>query len=178
MYVHTKKFDVFFHGSIIQDSQQAEIISISMNWEMDFKNIAYLYNKFYSAIKRMQHKYMWQHECTLKKYYTKWKKPVTKATYCMTACIWNVQNRQIHRYRRFLLGRKVMTSLDSILKSKDSANKGLSTQSYDFSSSHIWMWELAYKRKLSIEELMLLNCGVGEDSWESLEPQGDPTSPS
>ena len=33
-------------------------------------------------------------------------------------------------------------------------------------------------RKLSAEELMLLNCGVGEDSWESLGLQGDPTSPS
>ena len=32
-------------------------------------------------------------------------------------------------------------------------------------------------RKLSMEELMLLNCGVGEDSWESLRLQGDPTSP-
>ena len=32
--------------------------------------------------------------------------------------------------------------------------------------------------KLSGEELMLLNCGVGEDSWESLGLQGDPTSPS
>ena len=30
-------------------------------------------------------------------------------------------------------------------------------------------------RKLSTEELMLLNCGVGEDSWESLGLQGDPT---
>ena len=29
-----------------------------------------------------------------------------------------------------------------------------------------------------IEELMLLNCGVGEDSWVSLGLQGDPTSPS
>ena len=29
-------------------------------------------------------------------------------------------------------------------------------------------------RKLSAEELMLLNCGVGEDSWESLGLQGDP----
>ena len=28
-------------------------------------------------------------------------------------------------------------------------------------------------RKLSAKELMLLNCGVGEDSWESLELQGD-----
>ena len=34
------------------------------------------------------------------------------------------------------------------------------------------------RRKLSAEELMLLNCGVGEDSWESLGLQGDPTSPS
>ena len=31
-------------------------------------------------------------------------------------------------------------------------------------------------RKLSAEELMLLNCGVGEDSWESLGLQGDQTS--
>ena len=29
-------------------------------------------------------------------------------------------------------------------------------------------------RKLSTEELMVLNCGVGEDSWESLGLQGDP----
>ena len=33
-------------------------------------------------------------------------------------------------------------------------------------------------KKLSAEELMLLNCGVGEDSWESLGLQRDPTSPS
>ena len=32
-------------------------------------------------------------------------------------------------------------------------------------------------RKLSTEELMRLKCGVGEDSWESLGLQGDPTSP-
>ena len=38
--------------------------------------------------------------------------------------------------RRLFLGRKVMTNLDSILKSRD--NKGLSSQSY-FSSSHVWM---------------------------------------
>ena len=34
------------------------------------------------------------------------------------------------------------------------------------------------RRKLSAEKLMLLNCDVGEDSWESLGLQGDPTSPS
>ena len=32
-------------------------------------------------------------------------------------------------------------------------------------------------RKLSTEELMFLNCGAGEDSWESLGLQGDPASP-
>ena len=31
--------------------------------------------------------------------------------------------------------------------------------------------------KLSSEELVLLNCGIGEESWESLGLQGDPTSP-
>ena len=34
------------------------------------------------------------------------------------------------------------------------------------------------KRNLSREELILLNCGVGEDSSESLGLQGDPTSAS
>ena len=32
-------------------------------------------------------------------------------------------------------------------------------------------------RRPSAEELMLLNCGVGKDAWESLGLQGDPTSP-
>ena len=34
------------------------------------------------------------------------------------------------------------------------------------------------QRKLSVKELMLLSCGVGEDSWESLGLQGDTTSQS
>ena len=45
--------------------------------------------------------------------------------------------------RLLLLGRKVMTNLDSILKSRDFANRGPSSQSYGFSSSHVWM--LDYK---------------------------------
>ena len=57
-------------------------------------------------------------------------------------------------------------------------NKGLSSQGYGFSSGHVWMWELDCKKKLSAEELMLLNCGIGEDSWESLGLQGDTTSQS
>ena len=42
--------------------------------------------------------------------------------------------------RRLLLGRKVMTNLDSIFKSRDiTANKGASSQGYGFSCGHVWM---------------------------------------
>ena len=49
--------------------------------------------------------------------------------------------------RRLLPGRKVMTNLYSILKKQRHyfANKVLSSQSYRFSNSHVWMWELDYK---------------------------------
>ena len=48
--------------------------------------------------------------------------------------------------RHLLLGRKAMTKLDSILKSRDiTANKSPSRQMDGFSSSHVWMWELDYK---------------------------------
>ena len=51
-----------------------------------------------------------------------------------------------HEIKRcLLLGRKVMTILDSILKSRDITNKGLYSQSYGFSSSYVWMWELDHK---------------------------------
>ena len=43
------------------------------------------------------------------------------------------------------LGRKAMTNLDSILKSRDIASKGLSSQSYGFSNSHVWIWELDHE---------------------------------
>ena len=38
-----------------------------------------------------------------------------------------------------------MINLDSILKSRDIVDKGPSSQSYGFSSGHVWMWELDYK---------------------------------
>ena len=41
--------------------------------------------------------------------------------------------------RCFLLGRKAMTNLDSILKSRDIVDKGPYSQSYGFSSSHVWL---------------------------------------
>ena len=45
--------------------------------------------------------------------------------------------------KSLLLGRKAMTKLDSILKSRDIfVNKGPYSQSYGFSSSHVYIWEL------------------------------------
>ena len=46
--------------------------------------------------------------------------------------------------RCLLLGRKAMTNLDSVLKNRDNyfADKDPSSQSYGFSSSHVWIWEL------------------------------------
>ena len=80
--------------------------------------------------------------------------------------------------RHLLLGRKVMTNLDSILKSRDIAlpTKVHLVKAMVFPvvmyGCESWTW-----RKLSAKELTLLNCGVEEDSWESLGLQGDPTSP-
>ena len=45
-----------------------------------------------------------------------------------------------HEIKRSLLfGRKAMTNLVNISKSRDITDKGPSSQSYDFSSSHVWM---------------------------------------
>ena len=55
-----------------------------------------------------------------------------------------------HEIKRCLpLGRKVMTNLDSILKNRDitlPTKIQSSSQSYGFSSSHVWMWELDIKK--------------------------------
>ena len=73
-----------------------------------------------------------------------------------------------------LLGRKAMTNLDSILKSRDITlpTKVCLVKTMVFP---VVMYGL---RRLNAEDLMLLSCGVGEDSRESLGQQGDPTSPS
>ena len=72
--------------------------------------------------------------------------------------------------RHLLLGSKVMTNLDSVFKSRDMTLPTSLVNTMVFPVAGLW-------RKLSAEELMLLNCGVGEDSWEPLGLQGDPTSP-
>ena len=54
-----------------------------------------------------------------------------------------------HKIKRcMLLKRKVMTNQDSILKSGDHfTDNGPSSQSYGFSSSHVWIWELDHKER-------------------------------
>ena len=67
--------------------------------------------------------------------------------------------------RHLLLGRKVMTNLDSILNSREIT---LPTKVHLVKAMVflvvMYGCECWTKRKLSTEELMLLNCGVGEDS--------------
>ena len=67
--------------------------------------------------------------------------------------------------RHLLLERKVMTNLDSIFESRDITFPQRSV------SSRLWFFQwscmdvkVGLERKLSAEESMLLNCGVGEDS--------------
>ena len=67
--------------------------------------------------------------------------------------------------RRLLLVRKIMTNLDSLLKSKDITlpTKVCLVKALVFPVV-MYGCESWTIRKLSTEELMLLNCGVGEDS--------------
>ena len=81
-----------------------------------------------------------------------------------------------HEIKRcLLLGRKAMTNLDSILKSRDITlpTKIHLVKAMVFPVVRVGLW-----RKLSAEELLLVNCGVVEVSWESLGLQWHPTSPS
>ena len=85
-----------------------------------------------------------------------------------------------HEIKRYLLlGRKIMTNLDSILKSRDITlpTKVCLVKAIVFPVV-MYGCESQTVKKASAEQLMLLNCGVGEDSWESLGQQGNQTSQS
>ena len=83
-----------------------------------------------------------------------------------------------HEFKRcVLLGRKAMTNLDSILKSRHYfASKGPSSQSYGFSSGHVWMRNLHNKESWAPKNWCFWTV-VQKDSWESLGLQ-DQTSQS
>ena len=84
-----------------------------------------------------------------------------------------------HEIKRCLfLRRKAMTNLDSILKSRHYfTNKDLYSQSYGFSSSHVWMWELDHKESWQPKNLCfwavvlesLLDC----KEIQSVNPKGN-----
>ena len=74
-----------------------------------------------------------------------------------------------HVIKRCLLpGRKAMTNLERILKSRDIT---LLTKVHIIKAMvfpvAMYGWESWTKRRLNTEELMLVNDGAGEDSWES-----------
>ena len=51
-----------------------------------------------------------------------------------------------HEIKRcLLLGRKAVTNWDSVFKSREITDKSPNSQSYGFSSSHVWIWELDHK---------------------------------
>ena len=85
-----------------------------------------------------------------------------------------------HEIKRcLLLGRKVMTNLDSILKSRDitlpTNVRLVKAMVFPVVMYGCESWTV---KKAECWRIPLLNCGVWEDSWESLGLQGDPTSPS
>jgi len=85
-----------------------------------------------------------------------------------------------HEIKRcLLLGRKTMTKLESVLKSRDiilpTEVRILKAMVFLVVMYECESWTI---KKMSPEELMLLNCGVEEDTWEFLGLQEDQTSQS
>ena len=58
----------------------------------------------------------------------------------LDSILWKLQSYIMKVMKMWKHIMKVMTNLDSILKSRD-----ITLQGYGFSSSHVWMWELDYK---------------------------------
>ena len=88
-----------------------------------------------------------------------------KAKIRISACNKTADGDYSHEIkRRVLLGRKAMTNLDSILKSRDITlpKKVHLVKAMVFPV--VMYVRVGLQRKLSPEELMLLNCGVGKDS--------------
>ena len=85
-----------------------------------------------------------------------------------------------HEIKKWLfLGRKVMTNLDSILKSRDITLPTkvhlVKAMVFPVVMYGCESWTI---KKAEHQRIDALNCGIGEDSWESLGLQRDPTSQS
>ena len=90
----------------------------------------------------------------------------TETDFILGVCKITADGDYSHEIKRHLLfGRKVMTNLDSIFKSRDITlpTKFRLVKAMVFPVV-IYGCESWTERKLSAEELMLLNCGIGQDS--------------
>ena len=80
--------------------------------------------------------------------------------------------------RRLLLGRKVMTNLDSMLKSRHYfVNKGPSSQGYGFSSGHVWMRELDCEESWVLKNWCFLTVVLEKTLESPLDSKIKPVSP-
>ena len=74
---------------------------------------------------------------------------------CQTLFSWAPKSLQMvvaaMKLRHLLFGRKAINNLDSLLKTRDITSKGLYSQSYSFSSSHVWMWKLDHKESWALK---------------------------
>ena len=84
--------------------------------------------------------------------------------------------------KRLLLGRKTMTNLDNVIKKQRNhfPEKGPSSQSYGFSSSHVWMWKLDHKEDWSLKNwcfwtvvLKTLESPLDSKEMKSVNPKGN-----
>ena len=83
-------------------------------------------------------KYIWSHHCMANR---RGNNGNSERLYFLASRITADGDCSLEIKRHFLLGRKTMTNLDSVSKSRDIADQ----KSYGFSSSHVWMWELDHK---------------------------------
>ena len=81
--------------------------------------------------------------------------------------------------RHLLLGKKAITNLDSVFKNDrhHSADKSPSSQSYGFTSSHVWMWELNHKEDWTLKNWCFQIIVLGKTlESKSFGQQGEPIS--
>ena len=76
----------------------------------------------------------------------------------------------------YSLGKKAMNKINIKKQRHYFANKGLSSQSYGFSSSHVWLWESDHKGNWALKNWCFWTVVLEKTLEESLELQGDQTS--
>ena len=109
---------------------------------------------------------IWSHQMA-----TRWGKKKEAVTYFIFLASKIMYSDGSHNIKRcLLLGRKTMTNLENIFKSRDITlpMKVHIVKVMIFPVVMYRCWELDYEKRLSAKGLMPLNCAAGEDSWESL----------